>query len=1104
MMNKKLWIAILVLQPWLLSAQMGMPKTKIYDFSFDDSGSIWGILQDKRGVLYFTADNGLFEYDGVKFTKIEIVNPMGIAMDDDGDIYVSAYEEFGVLESDAKGKVRFKSLLPLIKDSVSLGVPRSVVVLKNLIYCISNRMILEYDKSKNSIKTYYPQEGSFFINGFVRDNALYTSGFNKGWMQIKDGEIAVAPYGDSLKSYQNGLYNTSFVRDGRNYVFAFYYLIEYFGASRPPIIKKLLSPYLSGTAIYHASPLSSNHYVLATYNGGAFLMDSSSQVVNHYTDSTGFPGRDVVHTFQDQSDNIWLAFMQGKYILAKTEPGLDLSIWNEKNGITGTIKSMIKYKGEMYIATNQNLFIIDSKGNARNYFPKHTNLYGIIQMKVNGDERLLIYGRKGIELLDPIKKVEESIYPGLKQLREITPSKSFANVLFVQDQDQFGYLEFKNKKWTYTLLEKGLLAEYVVEDQKGNLWIKDGLKRSLIRMRLTNKEGQLAIDSKEEIDTKQDLPDGVIYVTSVNDEILFLAKKGIFHLNERTGKLEPWQKLGKKYDEIVKQATMIMQAPNDGTLYFSTKPSFDINLRLYKNAQGDTIVDDKSFKRFPDIAEWAATVLDDGTVWLGGARGLIKFDPSKITKSFPSDFNCLIRQVTLNNDSILFGGGLKETDALNANLQLNYNPGNLVIHFAAPFFDSEEETQYSYQLQGGDETWSDWEKKSFKEYSYLLEGNYTFKVKAKNIYGQESKVGTISFRILPPWYRSVWAYLFYAIAFGVFIFVIVRWRTQNLHKKKKELETLVSLKTHELLEANEQLELSHEQLTESNNQLQENHKQLVDINKELETSQEELRQSNDELMAVNEYLKKAQRQLVESEKMASLGQLTAGIAHEINNPINFISGGVQALEVLQNELMESHNKSTEEIQQAKQDIQDLMNSIHNGVTRTADIIKSLRTFSSPVEGIDAHADILESIESALILTGSKIVDNGIVVEKKIEHHSRAKANSPQISQVVINLIDNSIHALKSLDGKKHISIVSFETENQIIIKVKDNGSGIPLENQPHIFEPFYTTKEVGAGTGLGLSICYAIIEKHKGSLTFVSKPGEGTEFTIALPKAETA
>jgi C4-dicarboxylate-specific signal transduction histidine kinase len=328
-----------------------------------------------------------------------------------------------------------------------------------------------------------------------------------------------------------------------------------------------------------------------------------------------------------------------------------------------------------------------------------------------------------------------------------------------------------------------------------------------------------------------------------------------------------------------------------------------------------------------------------------------------------------------------------------------------------------------------------------------------------------------------------WAYIFYILIPASFAVGVLNWHSKNLKKKRIALEELVKSQK--------------EKLAEFTSLEKRSQNQVLKLEAELEVYK-------NELLATKQCLQKAQHQLVESEKMASLGQLTAGIAHEINNPINFISGGVQALEILQNEIFGCQEPTAEPLSSAKEDLKELMKSINNGVSRTATIIKSLKTFSSPIDTIDTEGrmDVKECTENALILVGSKFIENSIIVKKNFTHRSGAKGNSSQISQVLINILDNSIYALLKTSQEKILNINTHETEEDVVIKIKDNGTGIPSQAQCHVFEPFFTTKEVGSGTGLGLSICYSIIEKHNGKISFVSSEGMGTEFTIMLPKGE--
>lgn len=268
-----------------------------------------------------------------------------------------------------------------------------------------------------------------------------------------------------------------------------------------------------------------------------------------------------------------------------------------------------------------------------------------------------------------------------------------------------------------------------------------------------------------------------------------------------------------------------------------------------------------------------------------------------------------------------------------------------------------------------------------------------------------------------------------------------------------------------------------------------------------------------------EQLKNTQSKLVESEKMASLGVLTAGVAHEINNPVNFISGGIISLkenyedvEMLLKKYL-SYNptadkKTTEklwnEIESLKEDIdlesllpeiQDLFKSISNGASRSMEIVRGLKNFSRLDESDMKEANLETGIDSTLVILNNQL-KNRITVNKEYGGIPSLHCFPGQLNQVFMNILNNAIQAMT---GPGELSISTSHKDNNIIIRITDNGPGIPDAVKEHIFEPFYTTKGVGEGTGLGLSISYGIINKHKGTISVDSEMGKGTTFTITLP-----
>lgn len=277
-----------------------------------------------------------------------------------------------------------------------------------------------------------------------------------------------------------------------------------------------------------------------------------------------------------------------------------------------------------------------------------------------------------------------------------------------------------------------------------------------------------------------------------------------------------------------------------------------------------------------------------------------------------------------------------------------------------------------------------------------------------------------------------------------------------------------------------------------------------------------LNEINEELSTALENLKQTQMQLVQSEKMASLGQLTAGVAHEINNPINFVSAGIDSLTNNYDDLSELLEKYTalkpgqnnngllEEVEKLKKtleldyllkEIPQLLNSIKSGASRTTEIVKSLRNFTRLDEENLKSADIHEGLDSTLVILKSQL-GHGLRVEKSYGQIPPVQCYPGQVNQVFMNIISNAIQAI---EGEGALYLKTSLEQDKVLISIRDSGKGMPEEVKIRIFEPFFTTKGVGEGTGLGLSISYGIIEKHNGKIEVMSTEGEGTEFIIHLP-----
>jgi two-component system sensor histidine kinase HupT/HoxJ len=292
--------------------------------------------------------------------------------------------------------------------------------------------------------------------------------------------------------------------------------------------------------------------------------------------------------------------------------------------------------------------------------------------------------------------------------------------------------------------------------------------------------------------------------------------------------------------------------------------------------------------------------------------------------------------------------------------------------------------------------------------------------------------------------------------------------------------------------------------------------QLITDEIELEKKNAELERTNQELQDAHDALKRTQQQLIHSEKMASLGRLVAGVAHELNNPISFVLGNVHALSrycarlgTYVNAVHEGQDAAAVQalrkqlrIEHMLDDLPSLIAGTLEGAQRTADIVNDLKRFSAMDPEVSLPVNLNEVVERALhwISKGSPLP---FEVHWQPGAHCTVTGSAAQLQQVLMNLLQNSLDAVSGAgSATPQIWITVEVTNGRACLRVRDKGPGIAPEHLLCIFDPFFTTKPVGKGTGLGLSISYGIVEQHGGTLTVRNHVQGGAEFVLELPVAD--
>ncbi|MBL4656794.1 MAG: sensor histidine kinase [Flavobacteriales bacterium] len=297
--------------------------------------------------------------------------------------------------------------------------------------------------------------------------------------------------------------------------------------------------------------------------------------------------------------------------------------------------------------------------------------------------------------------------------------------------------------------------------------------------------------------------------------------------------------------------------------------------------------------------------------------------------------------------------------------------------------------------------------------------------------------------------------------------------------------------------------------------------QAVVLEEKVKERTAELQTTNEELNETVKREKELQAELVQSQKMVSIGQLAAGVAHEISNPLNFISNGIGVLkrdtddfkkmmakyETIDNDNFDKKLQEIEDFKKAinhdelSQEMDDMFNGMNDGTSRVTEIVNTLKNFSRLDEDEYKLADINEGLDSTLTLLKYKF-NNEIKVNRNYSKLPKIECFPSQLNQVFMNIINNAIWAIHNRDmpnSEEAIAILTRVDNDKVVCTIKDNGIGIPSAKIPLLFDAFYTTKDVGSGTGLGLFISYGIIEKHQGKIEVSSVEGKGTEFIISIP-----
>jgi signal transduction histidine kinase/ligand-binding sensor domain-containing protein len=611
----------------------------------------------------------------------------------------------------------------------------------------------------------------------------------------------------------------------------------------------------------------------------------------------------------------------------------------------------------------------------------------------------------------------------------------------------------------YLPMERGTSIEF--SKKLNNVVWLGSLSNSFFKYELTSGNyKQYNFDSKNKFSPNN----SISFILEDSEGIVWIAtQNSLIRFDPSTEKIEKYsQKDGLPSNQI----NSIIE-DLQGNLWINTSAGLS---KLNKNAPKDkwNFVNFDTRDGLPGFSNSKACwISKDGEIFLGDNDGITYFFPGKINELKPDIIieDVKISDISLKSDSAEVK--LEKSVMITDELDLSYTQNNISFEFASIHYSRPEKNKIIYKLEGFDNHWTSTDR-NFASYTNLAPGEYTFVVKGSNgdgIWNDEGK--SIRIIINPPWWRTTWAYLFYGFIFLSMIFLTDRIQRRRVIEKERAA-----------------------------------------------AKEKELEQAKEIEKAYNK-LKSTQTQLIHAEKMASLGELTAGIAHEIKNPLNFINNfseiSTELLDEMQTELNSNGNRS-DGVKEIVSNLKQNLEKINQHGKRADSIVKGMLLHSRGTVGEKVLTNINELLDQYVTLAyhGLRAQDKefNITIEKDYDNSLEKLNVVPQdISRVFLNLINNACYAANnkkknsSDDFQPKLEVSTKNLHDRVEIRIKDNGNGIPQSIKEQIFNPFFTTKPTGEGTGLGLSLSYDIVVKqHSGELKFESEEGKYTEFIITIPK----
>ncbi len=831
----------------------------------------WAMTQAENGLIYVGNNDGVLEFDGAEWRRVRLTNSSicrSLSYSrKDKKIYVGGQGEFGFIKTEANGALRYESLSDLLTPEQKhfADVWRcysnddgTYFFTRKVIFYWDGKKItpipIHYHSPLNMVngKIYHIEKG---VGLTVFDKATFKP--LKGAKDVLNEDLdvyAILPISGNrllLATHEAGLYT-------------------YNPKAEKNAVSKLNSSVekdLIKHKIYHGTVAANGDFVFCSVENGVYIVNKFGELVQHIGKKEGLINETVFGVFMDKENALWA---MTDYGLSRIEVYSPFRMWNEQNGLDGAVYAIQKYQDWLYIGTGKGVFRIQNN-RKEPIDGLNTQVWGLTLFQNAKEKILLAPTTHGVF---EIKGNSAKNIGGEESISRLYQSKINPNRLFVVPKIGLQCYFRANQEWIYES-EVTSVRESIAdmgEDRDGELWLVTAFKGRVIRIKLDTAD--VAAPAIPEIyDAKSGLPSTEqLELFEYDGRIIFCSHGQFYEFNKTKNKFEVSSFYTASQKKVLNSKTFEINAaiaPDANNLFvFAELPNRRFLITANKTEKGEFETDSVTFRRLPNMTVTDASMLKDGQfLWIGSTEGLFRYDLT-MSKRRNNTFFALVRSVKLSrNDSIVSWGGNTAKTAL---MEFAYSNNSLMFKFSSSSFDEPNANQFSVLLKGYDKGWSDWNRLNQKEYTNLSEGEYTFRVRCRNIYGIVSEEASYTFVVLPPWYRTIWAYLGYLVILGLIIWGLLSANTERIQRKNIKLEYIVAERTAELNKQKEDILAFNAQLSE----------QKESITKQAD----ELRKLNE---AIIEQSTQIQKQKEEVERTYENVKVLAGMGRRITATLRF-------------------------------------------------------------------------------------------------------------------------------------------------------------------------------------------------------------------------